>query len=230
VRSTGKEKSRVTCMIAVSMSGAMLKPMVILKGKSIGRLRNFTPSESARQGIALSCSEKAWMTTPLMESWISRCLLPYTRRQPAILLMDNFSVHRHQRVTEYLSAHNVHVVWIPPNCTAVAQPCDLRINAQVKRSMRKLWRDRMQKLVSETEDRIPSPSRELLLDWVIEALKSCSSELIRSAWKTVGFEVESSVESWDADDLAMRIGTLDLLDDDFEASEIERESHEEDDK
>jgi len=51
VRSTGKEKSRVTCMIAVSMSGAMLKPMVILKGKSIGRLRNFTPSESARQGI-----------------------------------------------------------------------------------------------------------------------------------------------------------------------------------
>ncbi|MEL7342722.1 MAG: transposase, partial [Bacteroidota bacterium] len=170
IRSTRSEKKRVTCVLAVSRSGTILKPFVIFKGKSIERFRNFNPSRRVLEKIVLSSSDKAWMNSSTMKSWITKCLLPHTQRKPAVLLMDNFSAHKAEDVLNLLEENHVHVVWVPAHCTSVAQPCDVRVNAQFKRALRGLWRERMQTISVEREEtKVRAPSREDILAWIVQS-------------------------------------------------------------
>ena len=118
-------------MLCISKSGQCLKPFIILKGTAIHRLRKFT--EESR--VISVCNSKAWMTTQLMISWLTRVLIPYTENQHSILLMENFAPHRDATLLEIAATNNVHVVYVPPRCTPVAQPCDIRVNAFVKKEM-----------------------------------------------------------------------------------------------
>ncbi|MEL7341299.1 MAG: hypothetical protein AAGM67_12520 [Bacteroidota bacterium] len=140
VRSSGKEKSRVTFMVTATLSGELLKPFVILKGTRISRLRKFHPSARVLSDAVLSCSSNVWMTTLLMQSWLTRVVIPYTNGRKAILLMDNFGPHKANDVIQLMEENNILPVWVPKNSTSVGQPCDIRINANLKSSLRKSWR------------------------------------------------------------------------------------------
>ncbi|MEL7341177.1 MAG: hypothetical protein AAGM67_11880, partial [Bacteroidota bacterium] len=115
IRSTGKEKNRITAMITATLSGDLLRPYLILKGSAISRLRKFRPNEKVLRRSVLGCSANAWMTKMLLESWITKVLVPYTQGRRAILLLDNFAPHRAPEIRELLEENNISAVWVPPN-------------------------------------------------------------------------------------------------------------------
>lgn len=209
VRSTGKEKSRITAMLACALSGHILQPLAILKGSAVSRLR-FQPSAQILRNMRLECQRQAWMDTQVMIKWVLRVLIPYTNRQHSILLLDNFSAHSANEVKRLLQSCNCHVVMIPPNMTSVAQPCDIRINAQVKRTLRKVWRTEMlaeySRRVAAVEPttvlRLPSPKREQVLEWLLQAISSCSERLVIASWEAAGIrgKVEDGERSEDDGD------------------------------
>ncbi|KAE8891742.1 hypothetical protein PF003_g24223 [Phytophthora fragariae] len=46
-------------------------------------------------------------------------------RQPILLLVDDFSGHWTAEVKAYAASIDVHLMKVPPSCTAVSQPADI---------------------------------------------------------------------------------------------------------
>eukprot|EP00968_Pinguiococcus_pyrenoidosus_P016752 scaffold1631_cov198-Pinguiococcus_pyrenoidosus.AAC.6 len=70
-------------MISITKDGHVLKPYVILKGRSVEGFRNFRPPPPTQ--VVIQANEKAWMTRILFESWATKILYPYTNGRHAIL-------------------------------------------------------------------------------------------------------------------------------------------------
>lgn len=96
--------------------------------------------------------------------------------------MDQFRVHKTQKILEKLNSMNTDVLLIPPGLTFFIQPCDVYLNGPLKRKMRDLWQTYM---IETKEDpkkgnliiiqlillgRIPKPTRTTLLEWLRKTL------------------------------------------------------------
>jgi hypothetical protein len=58
---------------------------------------------------------------------------PGLAHEPAVLLMDNCSVHMHEDTLQELAVHRVKVVILPPHTTSIFQPLDLRFLVSSRR-------------------------------------------------------------------------------------------------
>eukprot|EP00968_Pinguiococcus_pyrenoidosus_P014234 scaffold1295_cov220-Pinguiococcus_pyrenoidosus.AAC.11 len=73
-------------------------------------------------------------------------------------------------IVESLRANNIFIIFTPKNCTSVAQPCDARFNAHIKRELRRLWREFINALPVEE---LPRPSAsEWLATWALRQSRS----------------------------------------------------------
>jgi len=94
---------------------------------------------SPLRSVFVTANPKAWFNSAVMVAWIREVVLPH-RKDPnkrILLLIDCCSLHRTQEVREFCLAHNVDVLFIPPNCTAFLQPLDIGINRIMKDHLRK---------------------------------------------------------------------------------------------
>ncbi|KAG7359719.1 DDE superfamily endonuclease [Nitzschia inconspicua] len=97
-RNTSNSTNRVTASLAVSASGRKLKPMLIFKGTSDGRIaRTELPALPQRNELVMVCQEAAWQDDNNMAKWIDLCLVPYLQEYgqgaAAILYLDAFTAH-----------------------------------------------------------------------------------------------------------------------------------------
>lgn len=61
--------------------------------------------------------------------------------QVAVLILDNHSSHQHPKTLEYLTQNRIKILWLPPNCTAFLQPCDVNFNGLEKQVLRNDFRE-----------------------------------------------------------------------------------------
>ena len=134
VRGTSGSKRHFTVVLACSASGDMLPPMIIFKGKREVNLK--LPS-----GYVVTVQKKGWMDGDLMSTWLKKMVLPYTKKQMTLLILDSFSAHANAQFALLASKYNINLALIPGGCTSKVQPLDVSLNKPFKDVARHQWID-----------------------------------------------------------------------------------------
>uniref|UniRef100_A0A3Q2XR58 HTH CENPB-type domain-containing protein n=1 Tax=Hippocampus comes TaxID=109280 RepID=A0A3Q2XR58_HIPCM len=122
-------KDRITVLLASSMVGEKLRPLVI--GKSANP-RCFTKDYKQQMRVTYEANRKAWMTSEIFLKWLHQLNNKMVIQNRKILLfMDNCGAH----VPATLS--NMKIIFFPPNTTSHLQPMDAGVIQNVKLQFRK---------------------------------------------------------------------------------------------
>jgi DDE superfamily endonuclease. len=140
------------------------------------------------------------MDEQLMLQWVEDVLRPWAEEAPdnivPFLLLDSYRCHMTDAVKRLLNQIGVEYLYIPGGCTRLCQPVDVGINKPFKHRMTRKWEKfLMHNREEEVRGKIPSPSREVLSQWVIDTLNSMDAQLVKNAWNGPGFAYEG-IERW----------------------------------
>ena len=185
VRKSTSDTKRATFAMTVSASGKVLKPMLVYKGKSGGRIekRKFPlfPKD-----IVYACQDNAWMDETVMLKWVEKILKPYVALSPEhvipIILLDSYRCHMMASVVTAIQDLGVEVLHIPGGCTGLIQPVDVGVNKPFKCHLRKQWERWMLEEGIVNGKTIP-PSREQIALWAVSATNSLTTDVIRNSWR-----------------------------------------------
>jgi len=176
-----------------SMSDEMEKPIVIRKA---AKPRCFQNLDIRKLPIEWRSNKKAWMTSPIMEEWLTALNGRMKMQNRHVLLfLENATCHPHIKLS------NMRLAWFPPNTTSVSQPVDQGIIRNVKGHYCKLL---MQSLLANMD--CTSSGSELartvsVLDadiWISQTVKKLLPETVTRCFEKAGFfmgEVTASVEN-----------------------------------
>ena len=177
LRKVGNEKQQLTAMLAISVSGEKLKPMVIHKGKTQRCLTNLDLGND----IVGAYSKNGWINGLLMIKFLQDSVLPFTQGRPCALSLDDFDAHWTNEVQIFAAANHIELIRVPPGITGDFQSLDVRINGILK--MRQF---KMQRL-----ERIENPARKFNLQDAVRYFKSGWSKVtrcdIKSSWSPLKF-------------------------------------------
>ena len=124
-------KERLTCLLACSITGEKLLPLVIGKAKYP---RAFRDAGLKPTGLLVlwRSNTKAWMTAALFSEWLELInrIMKASKRH-ILLFLDNATAHPN------ITLSNIKLVFFPPNLTAGAQPLDQGIIQAVKLGYRR---------------------------------------------------------------------------------------------
>ncbi|GAV05059.1 hypothetical protein RvY_15245 [Ramazzottius varieornatus] len=197
-------KDRITAHISVSGGGRKLPLWIIntsAQPRSFERNAVFNIN-SDDYGFNYSYNKTAWMTTVIFEEyldWFNALMVKEERH--ILLLVDNFSGHN---VT---SRPNIELRFLPPNCTAKAQPCDAGIIKCLKDEYKKFLYKRVftnMQHVSNVESFVKGLTIFDAVDWLVEAWKlvkpstivNCfhKCKIVDELWMDVPVEEPSETE------------------------------------
>jgi hypothetical protein len=150
----GKEEKRaMTVVMSISDAYEVLPIQIILQGKSQCSLpSNQAPYYQDAMDLGFkfefSNTDTYWSTFELMCKWVTDILVPYFERQKkihnapenqeCILQLDAWVIHRSVAFRTWLSTHydGITYLYVPANCTGIAQPCDIGIQHLFKLALR----------------------------------------------------------------------------------------------
>ena len=138
VRSSTSDSKRATLATTVSRSGKLLKPFLIFKGKTDGRITQ-KELQTYPENCLYACQQKAWMDAKMMNLWIDLVLIPWKdSRKPGViqlLILDAYCVHMMGSIVNRIQSLGIEVQHIPGGCTWLCQPVDVGINCPIKKEM-----------------------------------------------------------------------------------------------
>ncbi|GAV09616.1 hypothetical protein RvY_19121 [Ramazzottius varieornatus] len=197
-------KDRITVHISVSGGGRKLPLWIIntsAQPRSFERNAVFNIN-SDDYGFNYSYNKTAWMTTVIFEEyldWLNALMVKEERH--ILLLVDNFSGHN------VASRPNIELRFLPPNCTAIAQPCDAGIIKCLKDEYKKFLYKRVftnMQHVSNVESFVKGLTIFDAVDWLVEAWKlvkpstivNCfhKCKIVDELWMDVPVEEPSETE------------------------------------
>ena len=194
-RSSTSDTKRVTLAVTVTASGKLLTPFLIFKGQRNGRIvqREFMTYPAAGK---YACQPKAWMDEALMNEWIDVILTPWKADrdannpslQPPILVLDAYRVHQMGSVVNRIQAMGIEVIHVPAGCTYLYKPVDVGINKPIKTRLTIMWEDWMTDGAGIVNGIAKEPSRKQVVEWLLDAYTTMTTEMGRNAWKKQGYE------------------------------------------
>ena len=163
----------------------MLPAMLTFKEKTDKTIKNLRVPE----GFLFKTQEKSWMDEVLMKVWVEEIWSKHVREvskqlgfDNSLLTFDAFSAHKTDDVQSKLVENKSDILMVPPGCTSKCQPMDVCINKTVKAILRQCWVNYISKIIEQiqatTPDdfKLPLPSRQDIVDWVVEAYKLITSD------------------------------------------------------
>ena len=136
LKTTGCKKLRITVMLAATVDGRKLPPLLILKRKTLPN------SEAFPKDVIVRAQEKEWMTQELMLEWINivwDCRPRTFLNQPSMLVLDTLKGHLSDSVKSQLRKMDTVLFVIPDGITSVLQPMDVPINKPFKDRLRQQY-------------------------------------------------------------------------------------------
>ncbi len=191
VRSSTSDTKRATLAATVTGSGKLLKPFLIFKGKTDGRIAQ-RELQTFPEDCIYACQEKAWMDAKMMNQWIDSVLIPWKdSREPGVvplLILDAYRVHMMGSIVNRIQSLGIEVQHIPGGCTWLCQPIDVGINRSIKKEMTEQWEKWMFNGGGVVDGVAKEPTRKLVAEWIIGAYRNITTEIGRNAWKKTGYE------------------------------------------
>lgn len=177
-------KERVTVLCCVSMTGKKKKLLVVGKSKQPRCFKGVK-----KLPVDYDANKSAWMTTIIFNEWLRNW--DNELKHDILLLVDNCTAHE----VNVLLKH-INVVFLPPNTTALIQPCDQGIIRTFKAYYRHEMRAR---ILEELEDKECITANELAkkinlleaLHLMVMSWNRISPATIKNCFISAGFcEVE----------------------------------------
>ena len=192
-------KDRITILLACSGAGEKFPPCIV--GTS-AQPRAFTANAVhdiavETYGFSYYYNTTAWMTGEIFNSWLNWLNDEMKKLdRHVVLLVDNFTGHN------VSSRSNVEVRFLPPNCTAKAQPLDAGIIKCFKDSFKKHLYKRVFERIHEVtgvEDFLKGLTIFDAADWTLEAWKSVKPSTIHNCF----YKCQILDEKWKNDEIVL---------------------------
>lgn len=178
IRKVGNEKEQLTAMLAISVSGKKLVPMIIKKGKTQRCLSTLNLGTDQIGAF----SKNGWIHGDLMIKFLQESVLPYSQGRPCALSLDDFDAHWTIEVQQFADINNIELIHVPPGVTSKFQSLDVRINGILK-----MMQAKMQRL-----ERIQNPARKFQLCDAVRYFKcgwkTVRATSIKASWSPMKFQ------------------------------------------
>jgi len=187
IRTNGHRK-RITVCLGIMSDGRKLPPFIIFKGKN-------PPTNPCKKSCFVASNSNAWITESLMETWVLE-IWRKAKVEPNVLkllIIDHCSSHLKDKIQKLIKEDSF-LQYVPPGCTSLGQPLDLRINKIFKDKLKNLYEDWLLKfglLKSNTtkSGTLKAPSSILVIKWINEAWRSIDTNQIIASFKAAGISV-----------------------------------------
>ena len=202
-----EDKRQITVTVSSAANGQCLPFQVIFQGtttKSLPKLEGGR-EECEISGWNISYSYNHWSTLETCKEFVERILKPYLVTQielkalPAdqemIWLIDCWSVHISKEFWEWMKIHHpeIHVLYIPANCTSVFQPADVVIQRPFKHAFRQKFN---QFIIHGYYNK--SDVEELMhIDFKMSKLKPHICHWLYKAWIYVSSKINMISRGWE---------------------------------
>lgn len=154
-------------------------------------------------GWLACCQEKGWFDGRSGQIWIEKVLAPHLANTgQSFLLIDNFSVHTSGAFVTAANDLGVDVDFIPAGYTCVLQPCDVGVNSQFKRYIREYhqtWCMHRYPLYNAQAGAFPTPDREDIYRWIVDAFERVTPVQIRRTFAHIGYTDRDELEVGEVD-------------------------------
>ena len=131
-------RESMTGVIGICADGTVLKPAIIREGKTPASLLSILMTLVNARVHGLH-SASGWMDPDVFIEYVRLIVLPVTRGEPSVLLLDCHYSHHHESVDMFLAANNMRILKVPEGMTAKHQPVDVGITGLVKSKLRRKW-------------------------------------------------------------------------------------------
>jgi hypothetical protein len=168
-------KKNVTIMPTVTAAGGKLPLAWINQGKTdLGIQRKKLP-----KNIFSYFSNSGWVNGGIMLRYLKEVVLPYTKKRPAALLLDNYEAHWEENVTDFCSKNKIRLIEVPEGETADLQPLNISVNGPMKQKRRKLY------LADRQADPDTCDTVEKAVWRAAEGHNSIDSKTIQKGWRQI---------------------------------------------
>ena len=191
-------------MITANATGYLLPPFIILKAAKPKEKSekdhpdNEFPTFDTEASNAIKRAStvaihnySAWCTKWVME----KHSIPYFAQNTgpeSVLLMDNFSSHFSDESIKAFETYKIKQLSLAPNTTCTCQPVDDGIGGTIKGKIKQYFNEWILDSLEATEDfvsydekkkkhRVKSPSKELIVQWILKAYEEINAETIRKS-------------------------------------------------
>ena len=174
----GSDKENITALCSITAAGTKLPMMLIAAGKT-------TLVEASQLGDVYphwkTHSESGWTTEETFVEYLLH-IAEYFNNEEVHLILDVYAAHRTELVKETARNNNITLYFIPPGCTDLVQPLDVKVFGALKATARKLFRERYLGVAC------PKVTSKDAVQNLIKAWESVSNQLAEDAWDI--YEIE----------------------------------------
>lgn len=141
-----RKNDHTTFIACISASGEYMKPLIIIKRKTVDSQYLFVPLQDK---VLIDSSESGYINAEIYDKWINTEFFPTLKEKrnlfaydgPAVLLLDGWSSHITADLIKKCYENNVKMFFLPPHSSHETQPLDLLIFHLHKDKIRKLCDD-----------------------------------------------------------------------------------------
>ena len=172
-------KETITVLASVTANGGRLPLYILAKGTTDKVLESQLGDTF---GHWKNFSENGWQTSETFETYLMHIRELYND-QKVHLILDLHASHKTESVKKLAKELNIQLWYIPPGCTDLVQPLDVRCFGALKSTARRLWREQ----IAENPDKRFKKRDAVAI--LIAAWEHLSTETIEEAWEIEGTEV-----------------------------------------
>lgn len=170
--------TKITTFPTISAAGDKLPLCAIIKGKTPRCLRKIQEGASAEiNKVKLYYSDKGWVNEGIMLRYLTDVVQPYTRSQPAALILDSYRSHFTPAVQAAAAAIQLQLIQVPGGCTAELQPLDVNFNRPFLMKRKRIWAQ--QRLLNP----FASDSQQATIHRSQLAYQGIAKEVLRDAFR-----------------------------------------------
>ena len=123
--------------------------------------------------VDIYCQANGYMDACTFLTWFKFTFLPSAGSNPNLLVVDNLSAHATTEMREFAAAHNVCLLFTPPNCTDMIQVTDIGLGHALKGRVKKKF---LVHFRAHTDRWVrgevsPGDRKKLHVQWLSEATK-----------------------------------------------------------
>jgi hypothetical protein len=122
-------KANFSFFATITADGGKLPPILMVKGKTIRRHKQF--GDHNQHEFDIWHSQSGWSTEPLMLEYLD-WLRDHIPAEPLGLLLDQHRTHTTPAMTEKAEMLGIELIWIPKGATGRYQPLDKRTFGALK--------------------------------------------------------------------------------------------------
>ena len=181
LKSTGREKVRVSVCLTAKADGKKLKPFIVFAG---AKRETKTLHSEYKNICSVASSTNGWMNEELTLRWIKEIIGMFSFKK-RLLAWDTFEAHLMDSVKRQLKDANIGAAYIPGGCTKYIQAPDVMWTAPFKAYIGEYYDEWMANGIhefTEAGNMKPVPCR-MVVKWVIDAWKELPQDIIKKSFR-----------------------------------------------